>query len=186
MSRYVRIKSLSGYSTVGYYYWFDSQENRVLSFKDKSIHFDPNVDHYNVATLNVDHYSSGNVIGSRQYGDVRYNFTTTNRCNQSATLRKIMQAYAKLKNNASQGQTVNQETTSALGALAGAMVRAAHAPATKKFAIIRLSTSTIVARNLSFFAAKDEIERRIKETGGSYLLVEIVATAKATSCVSWD
>ncbi len=176
MSRYVRIKSLSGYSTVGYYYWFDSQENRVLSFKDKSIHFDPN----------VDHYSSGNVIGSRQYGDVRYNFTTTNRCNQSATLRKIMQAYAKLKNNASQGQTVNQETTSALGALAGAMVRAAHAPATKKFAIIRLSTSTIVARNLSFFAAKDEIERRIKETGGSYLLVEIVATAKATSCVSWD
>ena len=166
MSRYVRIKSLSGYSTVSYYYWFDSQENRVLSFKDKNIHFDPNVD-YN---------GSGNVIGSR---DGRYNFTTTSRYNQSAQLRKIMQAYAKmqayvkLKNNASQGQTVNQETTSA-------------APAVKKFAIIRLATSEMVARNLTFFLAKTEIERLVKETGGSYLLVEIVATAKATSCVSWD
>ena len=167
MSRYVRIKSLSGYSNVSCYYWFDSQANRVLSFKYNSIYFDPN----------VDTHDSRNVIGSRQNGDVRYNFTTTNQYNQSAQLSKIMQAYAKLKNNASQGQTVNQETTSGAGA--------PTAPATRKFAIIRLSNNGFVARNLSFFTAKAEIDRLIKESGGSYMLVEIVATAKATSCVSW-
>lgn len=161
MSRYVRINTLPGFSDVRYFYWFDSVEKQVLSFPNKIRSFDPNVN-----TI----YGSSGVIGSRQCGDVRYNFATNGRFNQSAQLRKVVQAYAQLKGTAC--QAVKQEVAPATVAKA-------------KFAIIRMSTNTVVARDLDEAAARKNIENRVKSNGGEYMLVQQVAIAKATNCVAW-
>lgn len=162
MFRYVRINSIPGFTNVRYFYWFDKEHNRVLSFPKKLQSFDPNVSSI---------LSSDYIIGSRQCGDVRYNFVTNSRYNQSAQLRKIVHALTKM-NQRPATIAVAQEVSKATAA-------------DTKYAVIRVSNNILVSKNLTLDAAKADIERRIKDSGGSYMLVSIVATAKASNCVAW-
>jgi hypothetical protein len=133
-----------------------------LSFSTNDRSFDPNLNTFRIYT---------NVIGSVQNGDVRYNFTTNGRCKQSAQLRKIKHAYSQLRRTAC--QAVKQEVAPSVVANFA------------KFAVIRLSNNTVVARDLDEASARKNIENRVKSKGGEYMLVQQVAIAKATNSVAW-
>ncbi len=158
--RYVRINSLPGFSTVRSYYWFDTKEVKVLSFAT--------VTHRPDLTGVTTDQASRFTIGSRQAGDLRYNFTTHNRCNYSSQLRKVRHAY-----NVSQVKAA--QTKPATDCNVAGCPQKAEA---NDFFVIHGDGRILRHRNTEA-AARKFVEDQLQSGSGSTLYVmKLVATAK--------
>ena len=89
-ARYVHVNNLPGFGHVRSYYWFDTKDHSVLSFPTKDPSFNPNREK-----------NPGGIVGANKSGDIRYNFTTTNRYNISTQLSKLVSAYQQMSDKKS-------------------------------------------------------------------------------------
>ena len=174
MSRYIRLNTLPGFTSVASFYWFDANEVQacVLSFHNKDNLFNPNCEWFT---------HSQYVIGSHKAGDVRYNFVLKNSYHtQSAHLQKIMRAY-----KFSAREITNKDKCQEVAAQKEDVATVAMPDVNAKFAVINMSNYTLVAHGQDEATACENIERLVRDDGGEYMLLQQVAIAKASKSVVW-
>lgn len=161
-ARYVRLNTLPTFEKVRNFYWYDTKLSCLISLGNES-HQDRDVRGM-THDLHLDHG-----IGSKKGGDVRYLLSTTGRYPMSTQLRKIENAWRVFtaQKNVVGGLTEKVEEK-------------------ENYIVLRMSTESVMRKNLTRTAAINYIKNAIQATGGEYTMAVIESTAKATTTITWS
>lgn len=157
--RYVRLNTLPTFEQVRNFYWYDTKLSCLISLGSTTYQ---NRDVSNMThDLHLDHG-----IGTKKSGDVRYLLSTTGRYHTMSTqLCKVESAWRVFTAHKNVVSKDEQK---------------------ENYVVIRMSSDTVMRKNLTRTAAINFIEHAIKTVGGEYCMAVIDSTAKANTTIIWS